>query len=195
MPTIVETPNAASANSFLTLVEGQAYWDTRLFTDAWDNLPDQSAALILATRTISAMFAPRREFVRPNGSMDGYFIIHPTWTGLPATTTQSLPWGRTGMFDRNGNAIAANVIPQELKDATAELAGQMGLSDRYVDSDIAAQGITMVKAGSVAVEFSDKIGIQTLKVLPDIVMSLLVPSWLTDMTIESMYPALFDVIS
>jgi len=99
------------------------------------------------------------------------------------------------MFDRNGNAIAANVIPQELKDATAELAGQMGLSDRYVDSDIAAQGITMVKAGSVAVEFSDKIGIQTLKVLPDIVMSLLVPSWLTDMTIESMYPALFDVIS
>lgn len=188
------TPNDPLANSFLTLEEGQDYWDTRLFVDSWDNSEDQEMALILATRTIVAAFAPRREFVPPTGNQEGYFINHPTWNGLPATTTQRLPFGRVGLYDRNGNEIAGDVIPQELKDATAELAGQMSLADRMIDNDVAAQGITSVKAGSVAVTFKEN-GIQVLKVLPDSVRMLLVPGWLTDLTVEGMYPAQLDVVS
>jgi len=193
MATVVATPNAANANSFLTLAEAQAYWATRLFTDMWDNSNDQSAAVILATRTMVSAFAPRREFVPPSSSHDGYFIIHPTWTGTPATTTQRLPWGRDGMLDINGNAIAANVIPQELKDATAELAGQMSKSDRLIDNDVAVQGLTGVRAGSVALSFKENITM--LKTLPDSVMMMLVPSWLTPMVIEGLYTAQLDVIS
>lgn len=193
MPTIVATPNAANANSFLTLAEGQAYWDTRLFTTPWDDSDDQTAALILATRTLVSLLAPRREFVPPSGGAAGYFIIRPTWTGAPATATQALPWGRAGMLDRNGNVIGPTVIPQELKNATAELAGQMSKADRLVDSDIAVQGITSVKAGSVAVSFKNDI--RVLKTLPEVVLDLLVPSWLTNELIESMYNAAFDVVS
>jgi len=191
--TVIATPNASNANSFLTLAEAQPYWDTRLFTDIWDNSDDQNAAIVLATRTLVSLLAPRREFVRPTAGQPGYYIIHSTWTGAPATTTQALPWGRTGMLDRNGNAIASNVIPQELKNATAELAGQMSKSDRLIDSDISVQGLTSVKAGSVALTF--KSDIVTLKTLPDAVLDLLVPSWLIDQEIEAMYPASFDVVA
>jgi len=186
-------PNSPTGNSFLTLEEGQDYWDTRLFVDAWENSEDQEMALILATRTLVSALSRPREFVRPVNGEDGYYIIHPTWTGLPTTTTQRLPWGRIGMFDRNGNAIAGDVYPQELKDATAELAGQMSTSDRMIDNDAAVKGITRVKAGSVEVEFDGSA--MTWKVLPDSVLALLVPSWLTDMRIESLYSAQFDVIS
>lgn len=191
-PAIVATPNASNANSFLTLVEGQAYWDTRLWTDLWENSDDQSAALILATRTLVAMLSPRRKFVPPSGGQPGYYIISQTWTGIPATATQVLPWGRLGMFDRNGNAIAGTVIPQELKNATAELAGQMSKADRLIDNDVAVQGLTSVKAGSVALSF--KSDIMMTKVLPDIVLDLLVPSWLTNQVIEPMYSAFIDII-
>lgn len=194
MPTVIATPNAANANSFLTVAEGQDYWDTRApFNTGWEEADDTSAALIAATRVIIATLSPRREFVPPSGSQDGYYIVHRTWTGSPATTTQALPWGRNGMYDRNGNLILPTVIPQELKNATAELAGQMAAADRLVDSDIAVQGLTSVKAGSVALTFKNDV--RMTKVLPDIVLDLLVPSWLTNETIEGMYPMLLDVIS
>lgn len=191
---LVATPNAANANSFLTVTEGQDYWDTRVpFNTVWEEADDSAMALIAATRVIVATLAPRREFVPPSGGQDGYYIVHRTWTGTPATATQRLPWGRIGMYDRNGNLIAPTIIPQELKDATAELAGQMAAADRLVDSDVAVQGLTAIKAASVSLSFKNDI--RMTKVLPDFVYDLLVPSWLTNQTIEGMYPALFDVIS
>lgn len=193
MATIIATVNANNANSFITTAEADAYWESRGFTDAWDNADDPDASAIAATRIITAILAPRRVFVPPANGQSGYYMIMPTWTGFPATTTQALPWGRTGMYDRNGNAILSTVIPQELKDATSELAGQMAAADRLIDNDVAVQGITSVKAGSVAVSFGANI--MTTKVLPDIVLALLVPSWLTDMRIEPWMNAQFDVVS
>lgn len=193
MPVVLNaTVNDPAANSFLTLEEGQAYWETRLFSDPWDNSDDQEMALILATRTMVSMLAPRREFVAPAGGQSGYFILHPTWTGLPATTTQRLPWGRIGMLDRNGNLLAGDVLPQELKDATAELAGQIK-EDSFLDNDVRVQGISSVSAGSVSVAFNN--AALRIKMLPDIVLALLVPTWLTNQTIEPMYSAEFDVVS
>lgn len=199
MATVIATPGASNANSFLTVEEAQAYWDTRVWFSMWDNSDDQEAAIILATRTIMQMMSARREFVRDwaaasryRSSKGDYFIVYPTWTGAPASTTQALAWPRIGMFDRNGNAIPSNVVPQDLKDATAELAGQMSKTDRLIDSDIVAQGISSVKAGSVSLTFRD--GVPLLKALPDVVLAMLVPSWLTEMTIQPKYQAEFDVI-
>jgi hypothetical protein len=97
------------------------------------------------------------------------------------------------MLDYNGNAIASTVIPTELKNATAELAGQMSKSDRLIDNDVAVQGLTGLRAGSVSLSF--KSDVQVLKAIPDSVYALLVPSWLTDETIEPMFQAQFDVVS
>lgn len=194
MPTIDASVGGAASNSYLTLAEAQTYWDTRVFTSLWDDSDNQIAALILATRTLDRMLSGYREYVRTNSSQKAYFHTYPAWTGLPASVTQVLAWPRSGMLDMNGNAIATTVIPQALKDAVAELAGQMSKADRTIDSDIAVQGITSVKAGSVAVSFRND-GIETLKVLPDYVYVLLVPSWLADDIMSPAMLAEFDVIS
>ncbi len=190
---IVATPGAADANSYLTLVEAQAYFESRLPLPEWDDADSQDALLVMATRVIEALFSPSRKLVRVAPPNQSYYITRPTWTGSPATATQALAWPRLGMLDRNGNAIAVTVVPQVLKEATAELAGQLAKGDRTADNDAAVQGITSIKAGSVALTFkSDAL---TSNVIPDFVLNLLVPSWLTDELYEPANPAFIDVVS
>jgi hypothetical protein len=95
------------------------------------------------------------------------------------------------MFDQNGFAISPAVIPQTLKDATAELAGQLGIQDRTLDNDVIIQGIKSVRAGSVGVSFKDDIMAQ---VIPDFVYNMIPITWLTEETYEPAIPAIFDVI-
>jgi hypothetical protein len=96
------------------------------------------------------------------------------------------------MYDVNGNAIASDIIPIDLKNATAELARQFKVGDRTLDNDVSVQGLTSVRAGSVGLTFKEMV---EAKVLPDAVFNLLVPSWLTDELIEQAWPAQFDVVS
>ena len=96
------------------------------------------------------------------------------------------------MFDQNGNAIPSNVIPQALKDAESELAGQLGLGDRTLDNDVIVQGLTSVNAGSVSLAFKDKIIPQ---VIPDAVYNLMPQSWLTDELYMPANAAIFDVVT
>jgi hypothetical protein len=189
MATIIATPGASNANSYLTLAEATTYYSTRLFTDNWDNSDDQTVALIMATRVLDYMAVAHRRLVR----MDkvSYYITDPAWTGAPATSTQALAWPRTGMYDRLGRAILSTVIPQELKDATAELAGQLSKADRTLDNDVIVQGLKSVKAGSVALEFNEYI--QTY-VIPDAVWALMPDSWFTDELIEPALTAEFELL-
>lgn len=153
---LIATPGAADANSYVTLAEYNAYLLARLHvpaaasgaTDA-----QKEAALIMATRTLDAMQC---------------------FTGAAATSTQALKWPRTGMVNKNGFPIADNVIPQELKDATSELAMQLAVSDITLDNDAAIQGLTKVKAGPVELGFKDSIDVRGL---PSAVTNLLPSSW------------------
>lgn len=187
MPTIIATPGAANANSYLTLVEAQAYFDTRLALAGWDDADDQSVLLIMATRMIDAMFQPLKIYMP---GPPPHYRVRRHWSGTPATTTQKLAWPRSGMYDANGNAIAVNVIPQALKEAVAEFAGQLGNEDRTLDNDVIAQGLTSVRAGSVSLTFKDNF---LTSVLPDAVMALMPPSWFTDELYEGAVQAEFDV--
>jgi len=191
MPTIVATPGAVNANSYETLAEAQAYFDTRLPLAGWDDADDQNVLLIMGTRVLDAIARPLKVFVLLQDSKS-YYRTRRQWTGAPATTTQKLAWPRTGMYDANGNAIASNVIPQDLKDALSELAGQLGASDRTLDNDVIVQGLTSVRAGSVSLTFKEMI---ETHVLPDAVWNLMPPSWFTDELITPAMPALFDVVS
>lgn len=186
------TVGGVSANSYLTVAEYLAYLETAYEPAESASALEDAPTLGMATRVLNAIFAPRRRLVRPGRGEKPYYLTAPTWTGLPATATQALPWPRTGMYDLNGNAISSNVIPQALKNATAELARQLKVADRTLDNDVSVQGITSVRAGSVAVSFKEMID---AKVLPDAVFDLLVPSWLTDEIITQAWPAEFDVIS
>lgn len=259
MPTIIATPGASTANSYLTLVEAQAYFDTRLSVAGWDNADDQNVLLIMATRVIDSIARPLKTLVPAQGGIAAYYRTRRTWTGSPASTTQRLAWPRVGMYDGNGNSLdfaitsisvanpavvttarphgrvtgetifvtgsdsiplldgarvvtvlstttfsipldvtvagttgSMTFIPQNLKDATAEMAGQLGNADRTLDNDVIVQGLTSVRAGSVALTFKDMI---EARVLPDAVWDLMPPSWFSPEVITPAWPAQFDVVS
>lgn len=178
------TVGGAAANSYETVAEADAYFASRLpLNPPWDDADSKEALLIMATRLLDAMFRGTKTLVAQCGQCDAFYRIGRKWTGAPATTTQRLAWPRTGMYDQNGNAIPSNVIPQDLKDAESELAGQLNVSDRTLDNDVSVQGITSVKAGSVAVTFRD--GYIATFTLPQAVIDLLIASWYTEETIES----------
>lgn len=186
------TVGGVSSNSYETLVEAQAYFDSRLPLAGWDDADSQAVLLVMATRVMEGFANSIRMLVPAAGGVYAYYRTRRRWTGAPATATQKLSWPRIGMYDANGNEIASTVIPQELKDAESEMAGQLGNADRTLDNDVIVQGITSIKAGSVALSFRNGI---TPQVIPDAVLNLLVPGWLTDEVIEPAMPAIFDVVS
>lgn len=189
--TLVATPGAANANSYLTLAEANAYFETRIHTALWDAFGEQEKALMMATRTIDRLAQPFKYLVPAKDAQSAYYKTRPYWTGTPSTSTQALAWPRVGMFDMNGNAIAEDEIPSELKEATAELAQALITADRTLDNDIIVQGISSLKAGSVSLSFKDIIERQ---VIPDAVWNTMPPSWFNDAVVEPALAAIFERI-
>lgn len=195
MPSAVDaTVGGVASNSYATLAEVNTYFGDRLpLAPPWVASGDAAAqTMFMATRNLEQFGQSIRLLVPAGGGIAAYYRTARHWTGAPATTTQKLSWPRTGMLDNNGNAIPSNVIPQELKDAEAEFAGQLLKSDVTLNNDVIVQGLTSVRAGSVSLTFKDQIFKQTI---PDAVLDLLLPGWLTDELIEPAVAAQFDIIS
>lgn len=121
--TIDATVGGASANSFVTLAEAQAYCDSRLNESLWEAAATDSKnrALVEATRELCTR----------------------TYVGVQATSTQALRWPR--MFAPNPDDpyqywYLTSIIPQRIKDATCELALQF---IKAGTTDIAALDSTM----------------------------------------------------
>ncbi len=191
MPLVIDaTVGGVAANSYETLAEAQTYFDARLPIAGWDGAADQNVLLAMATRVMEGYAQALKKLVAPSGGVRAYYIISRQWTGLPASPTQKLSWPRIGMFDQNGNPIDPTVIPQELKDAESEFAGQLGNADRTLDLDQIVQGLTSLRAGSVALTFKQNFLPQ---VIPDAVLNLLVPGWLTDEIYQPAQAAIFDI--
>lgn len=191
MAVLVSTPGAANANSYATAAEWDAYNETRYPQFAITSDDVKEALLIQATRTLDLSLSGIRRSIKINGE-PSYFVVGQKWSGAPTTTTQALAWPRTGMYDRNGNAIASNVIPQDLKNAICELAGQMYSGDKFKDNSVAVQGLRSFSAGPVS--FSWKDSIETTKVIPDFVWALLVPSWVLDEETTGWDTPMFEVL-
>ena len=182
------TPGSPAATSYATEDELDDYLEFRrggatLLADA----TPKEALLVSATRIIDMVCTQLRTYDR----VHDYYVTRPYWTGTPTNDDQALAWPRTGMFNRNGFPIDPDEIPKELKDAVCELAFQLYTSDTTLDNAVSVQGITSIKAGPVALAFKDSI--ETTKMLPDAVLFLLVPSWLTDVLIEGLRNAIFKV--
>ena len=195
MPPVLDvTVGGVSSNSYCSETEANTYFTERLpLVPPWVASGAYNAAsLIMATRVLDALAQPFKTFFPTSGGQPAYYKARRHWTGSPATATQRLAWPRTGMFDANGNAIASTVIPQALKEAEAEFAGQLLKADSTLDNPVAVGGITSVRAGSVSVSFKDMI---EAKVLPDAVLNLLPASWLTEEEITYANQFDFEVLS
>jgi len=154
---LIATPGAANANAYITAIEFAAYLTDRpqvpaVVTSA--STAAREAAIIMGTRMIDAKQC---------------------FTGAAATATQSLQWPRTGMLSATGYTLADSVIPLQIKDATAEMAIALLVSDIIADNDVAVQGITSIQAGPVSLGFKNDIDVRGL---PAIVTSFFASSWL-----------------
>ena len=102
--TIVETVGSASANSFVSEAEADAYLEARPNSSTWTGTTAKQQALISATRQLSML----------------------SWQGTRVDSTQALAWPRQWVIDADapwGNQyFSTTAIPTWLKDATCELA-------------------------------------------------------------------------
>lgn len=175
--TLDATVGGSSSNSYVTEAEADDYFDARIpLATPWDDAESKPLLLIMGTRVLDAAFLGQRILVPARNGASAYWKIGRKWRGAPASTTQRLAWPRTGLtHPNNGAGIAEDELPWELKDAVAELAGQLGLVDRTLDNSIITQGITSAKAGSVSVSFRD--GAIFPATLPQAVIDLIPPGW------------------
>lgn len=150
---IVATPGASNANSYVTIAEADAYMAGRLNASAWTtaDTDTRSRALIEAQRNLTPLL----------------------WVGSRVTDTQALAWprayapnpdapapvsttGRENLLPRFIVYYGDTVVPQRVKDAQVELALEFlksGTADlAVVDGSF---NITREKVDVLEVEYSD----------------------------------------
>lgn len=126
MPTVIATPGAPDANSYVTVDEANAYFGDAFGRGLW-------AAATTADREALVITASR------------YLDQYVNWYGVPTDPDQSMGWPRSGTSYPNDQ------IPSKLKYATFELAyyilegGGLAFAQQTVDS---------VKVGPISVDFS-----------------------------------------
>lgn len=101
MITIDATVGGANSNSYVTLAEASAYFETRLYTTNWTNADDEDKkkALVQSTRRLD----------------------YEKFYGNRKTSTQALSFPRTGLGTLDGVELD-DIISRQIKEATYELA-------------------------------------------------------------------------
>jgi hypothetical protein len=115
--------NLPTATSYVSVAAADDYFEIdRAFSATWSALTteEKEYRLAWATRILD-------QKVR--------------WNGIKDTQTQGLEWPRRSVYDRNDVAISDNIIPEQLVEATLELA-------KYVNSNdpISGSGVDFVKS-------------------------------------------------
>lgn len=102
------------ANSYASVVDGDAYHDGHLYASAWTVATEENRAkaLVFATRLIDAEYK---------------------FKGVRANSTQALQWPRAGCRDPDGtDYLARDVVPSAVVNATCEMARELLIKDRTV---------------------------------------------------------------
>lgn len=142
------TASGASANSYTTVAESDAYNAATLYSTDWSGATtgDKEIALQMATRILDEKI---------------------DWVGLKNTDAQALAWGRSGVTD-DGYSVEVDIVPNPVKNATAEFAKHLLASNSTGNAD--GKGLSSLTVGSVALVF-DKT--DTPGVIPSIVQEML----------------------
>ncbi len=161
---VVETGSGLSnANSYATVAEADAFHETSLYASVWTSmaLQEKTQALISATRILDEQV---------------------DWAGWATTFGQALRWPRSGVPSREaipgrqdavisyGYYLAMNIIPDWLKNATAELAQSLKVADRSADLETINYSQISVGSISLTIDKTDR-----PNVLPDRVFAMVQP--------------------
>lgn len=156
---LIATAGAADANSYATVAEADLYHEGRLHASDWTSatLEKKEAALVWATQSLESTIR---------------------WDSWQTTLTQALQWPRYGMLKRSlYDWVPDNVIPQELKNATAELARHHIANDPAAAvASAETANIKRLKTGPVEIEYKDDVVAVVAQTIPDAVWTL-IPYW------------------
>ena len=132
--TIDATLKGASANSYVTLAEANAYFETVPHDAHWTGSDDaKNRVLITATRYLDAF----------------------EYYGERCTTTQALKWPRKD-YKVDGVKIDCTYIPQQVKNATFELAHVLLYKGEALVGTTGTEGTyDQVELGDLKVKFKD----------------------------------------
>lgn len=132
---LVATPGDALANSYCTVPEADTYHASHLYPDVWNDAdPEQKVnGLITATRLLDENIQ---------------------WFGFQRTVGQRLAWPRVGATYRSGYAIPTTVIPEPIRNATAEFARLLiGAGAMPNSGSEIPVGLKQIKVGSVDLQY------------------------------------------
>lgn len=137
-------------NSYVSLLEANAYFDNKLDVAAWVDADDtqKEQALVTATRTLDAL----------------------EWKGSVKLESQVLAFPREGSYfdpSRGTEVVFSDTLPQRLLDATCELAYHLLNNDGLLD-DVGS--VKSVSVGSISIQ-----EIRSAGRLPSVVSKLLRP--------------------
>ena len=105
---LVTTPGGATADSYATVAEADAYIAIRGFATAWP-----------------ALEADKEKLLKWAALLMNTWV----WLGSATTSTQALAWPRSSLYDPSGYALDENTIPAAIKNAQIEFAFQLKGSD------------------------------------------------------------------
>jgi len=108
----------ANANSFVSIATIDAWVLTNPHDDTWTDLTDaaKNGYAVMACRVMEEQM---------------------NWDGWQIDADQARDLPRSGMIDKNGNAIDIDEIPTEVQNAQCELARLLAIEDRTADPDTA----------------------------------------------------------
>lgn len=134
---IVEDGTGKSdANTLLSLVDAKAYWDGRGVSYE-DYTDDQlNAAIVRASAFLTSAYQ---------------------WQGIKVNQrAQTMPFPRTGVFDREGWNVLQNEIPREVKAACCEIAIVEAATPGTMNPNVVlAEKITSEQVGQIRVEYAN----------------------------------------
>jgi len=133
---IIATVNASDANSYNTIGEMTAYYEASPYRAWWEALDADAQKELAVYSTIN---------------LDNSF----DFVGRKSSSTQSLAWGRSDVYDKDGYEIASDEIPVNIKYAQNEMAYFISVNEGSTQDN----SIKKAKVGSLEVEYKD--GLQT----------------------------------
>lgn len=134
MAIIVEDGTGLSnSNSYATIAESNTFLALNVNAGAyWEDLDEdiKTQVLIMATAYLDQLVY---------------------WYGQKTVPASALRWPRENVKDLDGILIGENVIPQNLKRATVDLAYSLSKEDRFAESD--SIGVSEMKVDVIELKF------------------------------------------
>ena len=129
------TLGGASANSYVTVAEADAYFATSFGRTAWGSASaaNKEIVLIESTRLLDLLVS---------------------WKGYVKSDTQALRWPRTYVPNIDGRYISDSIVPKDVKNAVFELAYSLLSNGGFQASE---NELAKVKVGPVSIDFSDTV--------------------------------------